>query len=85
MVLLIPTNTNPTRAEIDAFIRESSSSEYGITQITNTIREIHGKSGVGALLHPAEEYFLEAANRVCLHLHHLHHLHHHHLHDTIED
>ncbi len=62
MVLLIPTNTNPTRAEIDAFIRESSSSsEYGITQIINTIREIHGKSGVGALLHPAEEYFLEAA------------------------
>ena len=62
MVLLIPTNANPTRAEIDAFIRESSSSlDHGITQITNTIREIHGKSGVGALLHPAEEYFLEAA------------------------
>lgn len=62
MVVLIPTNANPTRAEIDAFIRESSSSlDHGITQITNTIREIHGKSGVGALLHPAEEYFLEAA------------------------
>lgn len=82
MVVLIPTNANPTRAEIDAFIRESSSSssEYGITQLTNTIREIHGKSGVGALLHPAEEYFLEAANRVCLHFHfHLH------LHEIIED
>lgn len=63
MVVLIPTNDNPSHADIDAFIRESSSSssEHGITQITNTIREIHSKSGVGALLHPAEEYFLEAA------------------------
>lgn len=63
MVVLIPTTANPTRADIDAFIRHSlsSSSDHGITQITNTIREIHSKSGAGALLHPAEEYFLEAA------------------------
>ena len=62
MVVLIPTNANPTRADIDAFIRESSSSsDHCITEITNTIREIHSKSGAGALLHPAEEYFLEAA------------------------
>jgi len=71
MVLLIPTNPNPTRADIDAFIRDSlssssqssslsSSSSDGITEIQNTIREIRCKSGVGALLHPAEEYFLEA-------------------------
>jgi len=59
--MVIPTTANPTRADIDAFIRESSSSDPGITQITNTIREIHSKSGAGALLHPAEEYFLEAA------------------------
>ena len=61
MVVLIPTNANPTRTEIDAFIRESSSSDHGITEITNTIREIHSKCGAGALLHPAEEYFLDAA------------------------
>ena len=68
MVLLIPTNANPTRADIDAFIRESSSSSsssnHGITQLPNTIREIHCKSNAGALLHPAEEYFLEAASRL---------------------
>jgi len=56
MVVLLPNNPNPTRADIDAFIRHSMS-----TKIQNTIREIHSKSGVGALLHPAEEYFLEAA------------------------
>ncbi|NBO72592.1 hypothetical protein EBV26_19275 [bacterium] len=66
MVILIPTNANPTRADIDAFIRESSSSSsnHGITQLPNTIREIHSKSSAGALLHPAEEYFLEAASRL---------------------
>jgi len=70
MVVLLPNNPNPTRADIDAFIRESmlassqsasSSVNQGITEIQNTIREIRSKSGVGALLHPAEVYFLEAA------------------------
>jgi len=56
MVLLIPDNANPTMAEIDMFIRCSPTSSY-----EHTIREIRSKSGVGALLHPAEEYFLEAA------------------------
>jgi len=72
MVVLIPNNPNPTHADIDAYIRDSLSSSsqsalasssvnQGITEIQNTIREIHSKSGVGALLHPAEEYFFEVA------------------------
>jgi hypothetical protein len=66
MVILIPSNSNPTRDDIDAFIHESrspssSSSEHRLTEITNIIREIRCKTGVGALLHPAEEYFLNAA------------------------
>jgi len=67
MVVLLPNNPNPTHADIDAYIRDSLSSSQsssvnqGITEIQNTIREIRCKSGVGALLHPAEEYFLEAA------------------------
>ena len=46
-------------AEIDMFLRCSPSSSY-----EHTIREIRSKSGVNALLHPAEEYFLEAAEAV---------------------
>ena len=64
MVVLLPNNPNPTRADIDAYFHESlssSSSSDSITEIQNTIREIRSKSGVGALLHPAEEYFLEVA------------------------
>ena len=56
MVLLIPGNANPTRADIDMFLRCSPSSSY-----EHIIREIQSKSGAGALLHPAEEYFLERA------------------------
>jgi len=57
MVQLIPTNANPTRAEIDAYICESR--KYGhMAGVTETVREIHSKSGAGALLHPAEEYFV---------------------------
>lgn len=59
MVLLIPDNANPTMAEIDMFLRWAPSSSY-----EHTIREIRSKSGVNALLHPAEEYFLEAAEAV---------------------
>lgn len=54
MVLLIPGNTNPTMADIDAFLQGSESSSY-----EHVIREIESKSGAGALLHPAESYFLE--------------------------
>jgi len=55
MVQLIPDNANPTMAEID---------EYLFTRATRgdidvVVREIRGKSGVGALLHPAEAYFVE--------------------------
>jgi hypothetical protein len=58
MVVLIPGNANPTMADIDAYLilRESS-----LNDIKRVIREIHCKSGVGALLHPSEEYFLERA------------------------
>ncbi len=61
MVLLIPNNINPTAVEIDDYIHKTPSSNYGIMEIKNTIREIHGKSGVGALLHPSEEYFIKKA------------------------
>ena len=54
MVLLIPGNANPTMADIDAFLKGSQSICY-----EHVIREIECKSGVGALLHPAESYFLE--------------------------
>jgi hypothetical protein len=56
MVILIPSNDNPSRADIDAFIRNTKSS----ADYKEIVREIECKSNVGALLHPAEEYFLEA-------------------------
>jgi len=58
MVQLIPGNANPTMAEIDAFIRESRMTFDGMTALKHVVREIECKSGVGALLHPAEEYFV---------------------------
>ena len=60
MVQLIPANDNPTRDEIDAYIRESHTTTSGgmADGVTETVREIHSKSGAGALLHPAEEYFV---------------------------
>ena len=58
MVQLIPGNANPTRADIDAFIRESRMTWDGMIALKNVVREIECKSGVGALLHPAEEYFV---------------------------
>jgi len=56
MVLLIPGNLNPIHADIDMFLRCAPSSSY-----IHVIREIRSKSGAGALLHPAEDYFLERA------------------------
>jgi len=58
MVQLIPGNANPTRAEIDAYIRESRITWDGMISLKNVVREIECKSGVCALLHPAEEYFV---------------------------
>ncbi len=54
MVQLIPDNANPTMAEIDEYL-----STHRDTDIDIVMREIRGKSGVGALLHPAEVYFME--------------------------
>lgn len=51
MVLLIPANANPTMAEIDAYLLLGA-------DIKRVVREIECKSGAGALLHPAEEYFV---------------------------
>jgi hypothetical protein len=58
MVVLIPGNADPTIADIDAYLllRESPPND-----INRVVREIHCKSGAGALLHPSEEYFLERA------------------------
>lgn len=50
--------TNPTRKDIDDYISQSFASG-NITEATYIAREIEAKSGVGALLHPAEEYFHE--------------------------
>jgi len=48
-------NENPTRKEIDAYIRVADTET-----LCDIVREIECKSGAGALLHPAEEYFVEA-------------------------
>ena len=55
MVQLIPSNANPTKAEIDAYLLLGA-------DIKRVVREIECKSGAGALLHPAESYFLERAS-----------------------
>ena len=49
---------NPTHKDIDDYISESFASG-NITSATYIAHEIEAKSGVGAPLHPAEEYFLE--------------------------
>ena len=64
MVLLIPAHADadPTMYEIDTYIRETRAapaSEGGVSSLMRTVREIQSKSGTGALLHPAEEYFME--------------------------
>ena len=64
MVQLIhaPANADPTMSEIDTYIRETraaSTSEGGVAALIRTVREIQSKSGAGALLHPAEEYFMD--------------------------
>jgi hypothetical protein len=58
MVILIPTNENPTRDDIDAYIHASNN----CVGLNRTIREICSKSSVGASLHPAEEYFVATFN-----------------------
>ena len=62
MVVIIPGNANPTRADIDAYIHGGDgSAAAGVATLNGIVREIECKSGAGALLHPAEEYFAEAA------------------------
>ena len=58
MVQLIPGIPNPTMADIEDAIRVGHR-DGSTALIQRTIREIQCKSGAGALLHPAEEYFLE--------------------------
>ncbi len=58
MVVLIPGNANPTIADINAYLILR---ELSLNDIKRVVREIECKSGVGALLHPSEEYFLERA------------------------
>jgi len=61
MVQLIPTNDNPTKNEIDTYIREMlNTNNYNI--LNDVVREIHSKSSISALLHPAEEYFVNCFN-----------------------
>jgi hypothetical protein len=60
MVALIPGILNPTRAEIDDYIVNNQHSLI----VQNTRREIECKSAVGALLHPAEEYFRDIVNKL---------------------
>ena len=62
MVQLIPSDADPTMYEIDTYIRETRAapaSEGGVASLMCTVREIHSKSGAGASLHPAEEYFMD--------------------------
>ena len=63
MVQLIPTNDNPTKNEINAYIREMLNVDnYNYNVLNNVIREIHSKSGTGSLLHPTEEFFVSSFN-----------------------
>jgi hypothetical protein len=63
MVQLIPGIPNPTMADIEHAIRVGHR-DGSAALIQRTLREIQSKSGAGALLHPAEEYFLERATNV---------------------
>jgi hypothetical protein len=62
MVQLIPpsADANPTRADINAYILTERTSAAGMATLHGIVRDIECKSGAGALLHPAEEYFVEA-------------------------
>lgn len=59
MVQLTHDNANPTMTEIDEYLLMWATCDDTLDSINNVVREIHGKSGVGALLHPAEAYFVE--------------------------
>ena len=58
MVLLIPANVNPTMADIDTYLLGIGRIPASLCDIKRVVREIECKSGAGALLHPAEEYFV---------------------------
>ena len=57
MVLLIPGNANPTMSDIDTYLLRIGRTPESLCDIKRIVREIECKSGAGALLHPAEEYF----------------------------
>ena len=67
MVQLIPANANPTMAEIDDYIRKLYTTSSGMAALKNVVREIHSKSCAGALLHPADEYFVSRYSAVLEH------------------
>ena len=59
MVQLIPNNNNPVQKEIDAYVSEMvNTNNHEILNVT--VREIKSKKSVGAFVHPAEEYFVNA-------------------------
>jgi len=68
MVVIIPPSAagnapaNPTRSDIDVYILSERTSDAGVATLRGIVREIECKSGAGALLHPAEEYFAAAVN-----------------------
>ena len=65
MVVIIPpsAHANPTRSDIDAYIHGGYGSAVADAEtLRGIVREIECKSGAGALLHPAEEYFASVAN-----------------------
>ena len=57
MVDLIPTSNNPSRNEIDAYICEMLNMK-NCDMLNDVAREIQYKYNSGALLHPAEEHFV---------------------------
>jgi hypothetical protein len=58
MVLLITANANPTMADIDTYLLHIGRTPESLRDIKRVVREIECKSGAGALLHPADEYFV---------------------------
>jgi len=59
MVQLIPENNNPTQREIDTYVSKMVNTNNS-TVLNDVIREIQSKKNANALLHPSEEYFMDA-------------------------
>ncbi len=59
MVQLIPKNDNPTQEEIDAYVSKMVNANNHHV-LNDVVREIKSKKGVNAILHPAEEYYIDS-------------------------